>query len=101
MNRNEQFLLLKECSDILQTEPNLLKLRKKSAVVVGDVHGSKNAVLKAFEISESFESVIFLGDYVDRGPHQIETINLVLSAKLDRPKNIILLRGNHELPYMN
>jgi len=101
MNRNEQFLLLKECSDILKNEPNLLRLRKKNIVVVGDVHGSKRAVSLALEISESFDGVIFLGDYVDRGPYQIEAVNLVLSAKLERPKSVFLLRGNHELPYMN
>ena len=44
---------------------------------------------------------MFLGDYVDRGNHSLETICLLLALKLNFPKKIYLLRGNHEDPWIN
>jgi serine/threonine-protein phosphatase 4 catalytic subunit len=39
---------------------------------------------------------IFMGDFVDRGFHSVETFLLLLSLKVRYPEHITLIRGNHE-----
>jgi protein phosphatase len=76
------------------------------AIVVGDLHGdleSLNFILKESGFFRSLRrkenvSLIFLGDYGDRGEQSAEVYYVVLKLKVEFPKNVILMRGNHEGP---
>lgn len=66
--------------------------------MVGDIHGQYfdllNMISKAGEPGTI--NYLFLGDYVDRGILGIEVVLLLFSIKLNEPKSVVLLRGNHE-----
>jgi serine/threonine protein phosphatase 1 len=68
--------------------------------VIGDVHGCSKALRTLLEtISPTSEDqIIFLGDYIDRGPDSRGVIDLMLSAS--RSTRLIALRGNHEVMLM-
>lgn len=70
-------------------------------VIVGDLHGdykSLKRILDEINIGTGEAKIIFLGDYVDRGPNQLEVLIKVLNLSLDHPEEVVLLRGNHEGP---
>mmetsp|Transcript_25675 Transcript_25675/g.28508 ORF Transcript_25675/g.28508 Transcript_25675/m.28508 type:complete len:83 (+) Transcript_25675:200-448(+) len=82
---------------MLKKEPNLLKL-KDPVTVVGDIHGQYYDFVKMLDVGGDPENTkyLFLGDYVDRGSFSVEVVLLVYAIKLNYPKTIFLLRGNHE-----
>ncbi|MEM4903354.1 MAG: metallophosphoesterase family protein [Desulfurococcaceae archaeon] len=68
-------------------------------VFVGDLHGDYYTLLSALNsLWSRLEEyvVVFLGDYVDRGYMQLETLSLLLNLKQEYCGNVVLLRGNHE-----
>jgi diadenosine tetraphosphatase ApaH/serine/threonine PP2A family protein phosphatase len=95
--------LLRRLSLLLIREPNLLELRSPISVC-GDIHGQLLDLFKLFH--ESGQDIpnhrfLFLGDYVDRGHSSIATFAYLAFLKLRFPKNIFLLRGNHESRKVN
>ena len=72
---------------------------------VGDIHGY-SAQLRALtrEISDDLARsrpnerplLVFLGDYVDRGPDSRGAIDMVLALEADGPFEVVALKGNHE-----
>ncbi len=67
-------------------------------VVVGDIHGQFSDLQRIFKVmgTPSKTNYVFLGDYIDRGAYSLECIVMLLAYKLQFPRNIVLLRGNHE-----
>lgn len=76
----------------------------RPTIAIGDVHGLtfwKNAV----EESEG-KRIVFLGDYLD--PYQyipdrelLENLEEIIRLKMERPEQVILLLGNHDLHYIS
>ncbi len=85
----------------------LVKLEPSGeAVVIGDLHGDIESLVSILENSGFVRKIaanknvtlIFLGDYGDRGAYSAEVYYTVLKLKLAFPEQVILLRGNHEGP---
>ena len=88
--------------EIFMEEPVFLELNAP-IIICGDTHGQYRDLIRLFDFCgvPSKKQYLFLGDYVDRGKNSIETISLLLAYKIKYPKNIYLLRGNHESEMIN
>lgn len=80
---------------------------KGEAIIVGDIHGDLESLVHILKDSNFIENaqqrqkqtmLIFLGDYGDRGFYSAEVYYIALTLKQLFPKNVILMRGNHEGP---
>lgn len=76
------------------------------ALIIGDLHGDLESLFQILKESSFLQEMkqntnavlIFLGDYGDRGEYSKEVYYTVLKLKLLFPKQVILMRGNHEGP---
>jgi serine/threonine protein phosphatase 1 len=71
-----------------------------STIAVGDIHGNLAALddllrqLRA-EVDEH-DTVVFLGDYIDRGPDSKGCVDAILDFQREAVVEVVCLRGNHE-----
>ncbi len=84
--------------DHYRSSPNVLDMSTDKVIFVGDLHGELQCTQAVQRYIKKYNKhhFVFLGDYADRGPEQIETFNLVMALTLANPKRVIMLRGNHE-----
>lgn len=100
--------LCEHAEGVLRAEPTLLQL-KVPIKIFGDIHGQYPDLMRLFaEFGAPSHTgdldlvdYLFLGDFVDRGAYQLETICLVLALKIEHPDRVFLIRGNHESPEIN
>ncbi|CAJ1014207.1 putative Serine-threonine protein phosphatase N-terminal domain/Calcineurin-like phosphoesterase [Leishmania shawi] len=94
--------VLTEVREIFMSQPMLLEIRPPVRVC-GDTHGQYYDLLRIFEKCgfPPYSNYLFLGDYVDRGKHSVETIILQFCYKIVYRENFFLLRGNHECASIN
>ena len=83
----------------------LVTLSDGPVAVLGDIHGDLdglNQFLKKTGLEERLrnpsQKLVFLGDYIDRGPSQLGVLSRVFRLYLDHPRQVVLIRGNHEGP---
>jgi serine/threonine protein phosphatase 1 len=66
---------------------------------IGDIHGDLDALFKLLSCLPTLDrsdTVVFVGDYLDRGPKSAQVIDYVRKLPKQTPAKIVTLRGNHE-----
>jgi len=81
--------LAQAADEVLGADPSLIHMQSP-VYILGDLHGNykdlqffSNALWK-MGIDMSPASFLFLGDFVDRGPHSVETLAYLLALKVRR-----------------
>ncbi len=77
-----------------------------NVTVAGDTHGQVHDLRRALLESgvcpsvdeEPISPMVFLGDYIDRGPQSIQTAVAALYMACEHPDRVVALAGNHERP---
>ena len=73
-------------------------------LAVGDIHGMYEKLVALMELMQFHpddDLLIFLGDYIDRGPQSLECLDYVMTLNRQHPERVIPLLGNHEVMCLN
>lgn len=78
-----------------------LKPESLVTYAIGDVHGCLEKLVPLLECcavhcGDRIFRLVFLGDYVDRGPDSYRVVDRLLDLQSELPDQVICLRGNHE-----
>ncbi|MBL9171481.1 MAG: serine/threonine protein phosphatase [Verrucomicrobiales bacterium] len=70
-------------------------------LAIGDIHGCSSALqaLLARVVPRSEDRIVFLGDYIDRGPASCQVVDQLL--ELRGSHETVFVRGNHEVMIMD
>ncbi len=66
-------------------------------IAIGDIHGCRTSLEQLLTrlVYNADDTLVFIGDYVDRGPDTPGTIELLIKLSRSHP-NCVFLRGNHD-----
>lgn len=70
----------------------------RTLFAIGDIHGRLDrmqALLGRLLTLDAAARLVFLGDYIDRGPDSRRVVDALLALRAERPDTVFLL-GNHE-----
>ena len=70
----------------------------KNFFAIGDIHGcfdKLRGLMDKIDIDFANDLLIFLGDYIDRGPDSYDVVEYLIQLKKQH-QNIVFLKGNHE-----
>ncbi len=72
---------------------------------IGDIHGNLDLLRRLLEKIQpdlARDQLVFMGDYIDRGPTPRGVVDYVLDLKRQaQPQEVICLKGNHEAMFLN
>lgn len=104
--------LATQAQAVVERQP-MVVAAESPAKIFGDIHGQYSDLMRFFDLwgapcnpeeegglGDNY-TYVFLGDYVDRGNHSLETICLLMALKVRFPDSVFLLRGNHEDRWIN
>lgn len=66
---------------------------------IGDIHGETGHLYKLLSCLPTLtasDTIVFLGDYLDRGPNSKEVVDYVRTFSSRTKAKVVALRGNHE-----
>lgn len=89
--------LCQTAKQIFDTEDTVYRM-PAPCTIVGDIHGQFYDLLELFLVGGDVPDTnyVFMGDFVDRGFHSVESFLFLLVLKIKYPKHVALVRGNHE-----
>ena len=71
-----------------------------ATIAVGDIHGHHGPLLDLLaqltDQVDTGDTVVFLGDYIDRGPHTKDCVDAILEFTSETRADVVCLCGNHE-----
>lgn len=103
---NDSLILLARAATKMLTVQPVVAEASAPCRIYGDLHGQFRDLLLFFwafgsPLRKDAPMLIFNGDFVDRGAHQLETVGILLALKVLLPERVWLIRGNHEDRSMN
>lgn len=66
------------------------------AFVISDIHGMYKSFEEILMYWNEEDSLILLGDLIDRGEHSLQVVQKVMQLQQQFPGKVIYLKGNHE-----
>ena len=92
----------------------LISTNDRIVFTIGDLHGDLGCAIAAVELTglvvgdltrmshrwtwtDLTAKIVFVGDYIDRGPQSKGVLELVMTLQVRFPNHVIALLGNHEI----
>uniref|UniRef100_A0A1I7U8Q9 Serine/threonine-protein phosphatase n=1 Tax=Caenorhabditis tropicalis TaxID=1561998 RepID=A0A1I7U8Q9_9PELO len=97
IHENQVKALCCKVREILVEEGNV-QVIDTPVTICGDIHGQFYDLMELFRVGGPAPDTnyLFLGDFVDRGYHSLESFILLIALKCRYPDRVMLIRGNHE-----
>jgi diadenosine tetraphosphatase ApaH/serine/threonine PP2A family protein phosphatase len=71
-----------------------------ATIAIGDIHGFlaplSTLLSHILEVATADDTVVFLGDYIDRGPESCQCLDAIVSFTKETRATVVGLLGNHE-----